>query len=156
MRRTPSFTGLEAASPAARRRAQHGSRKTGTTCELVLRRALWSAGLRYRLARPTLAGRPDLIFPRQRVAVFCDGDFWHGRDLANRLKRLAHGHNPSYWVEKISTNCERDHAVTEQLRQDGWRVIRLWESDILHDPAACVSLVSRSVALPKCESQFEH
>lgn len=142
---TPSFRGLSPASPTARRTARGSSKKTGTRCELVLRRALWAAGFRYRLSTRALPGRPDVVFPRQRVVVFCDGDFWHGRELEVRLTRLARGHNASYWVEKIRTNVARDRKTTARLRITGWRVLRLWETDILQDPAAAVAAVAELV-----------
>lgn len=94
---------------------------------------------------PDLVGRPDLVFPRQKVVVFCDGDFWHGRDLDARLARLFRGNNASYWVEKIRTNVARDQAVTEQLRNEGWCVVRLWEGEILRDPGRAVSLVAEQL-----------
>src|SRR5689334_1741250 len=100
-RSTPSFLGLSPASPGARRAAQGSSRKADTKCELILRRALWARGLRYRLFVVGLPGRPDVVFAPQRLVVFCDGDFWHGRDLNARLARLARGHNAKYWVQKI-------------------------------------------------------
>src|SRR5262245_18005673 len=103
-RSTPSFAGRIPASRNASRAAQGSSNKTNSKCELVLRRALWAAGLRYRKSMSGLAGCPDIVFPRQKVVVFCDGDFWHGRDLDARLSRLARGHNAPYWVDKIRTN----------------------------------------------------
>src|SRR5262245_1137091 len=90
---TPSFVGLAAACDGASRAARGASRKTNTRCEVALRRALWSRGLRFRLSAKGLAGRPDIIFTSAKVAVFCDGDFWHGRDLENRLTRLSSGNN---------------------------------------------------------------
>jgi len=144
-RTAPSFCGLSPASPAARRAAQGSSKKANTTCELILRRALWGAGLRYRVSVPGLPGRPDVVFPRQRVVVFCDGDFWHGRSLDARLARLARGHNASYWVEKIRTNVARDRANTARLQEAGWRVVRLWETDIRRDPAVVVAIVAELV-----------
>ncbi len=134
-RATPSFSNLHAASNRASAAARGASIKTGTRCELVLRRELWRMGLRYRLAIRGLPGKPDLVFPRQRVVVFCDGDFWHGRNLESRLERLKRGHNASYWVAKIRRNVHRDLAVTEQLQADGWRVVRVWETDVLRDAA---------------------
>jgi len=71
---------------------------------------------------------------RHRVAVFVDGDFWHGRNLEQRLERLARGHNAPYWVEKIRTNVARDTRVTSALEEAGWAVVRLWESDVRADP----------------------
>lgn len=141
-RESPSFAGLKPASPGARRAAQGASRKGDTKCELVLRRAVWAAGLRYRKSLPGLIGRPDFVFPRYKVAVFCDGDFWHGRDLESRLARLVRGHNAPYWVEKIRTNVVRDNATTRRLIEEGWRVVRLWETDIRRDPATAVATIA--------------
>jgi len=141
-RTTPSFCGLSPASPAARRAAQGSSKKSNTTCELVLRRALWASGFRYRLSWLGLPGKPDIILSRYKIVVFCDGDFWHGRGLSGRLARLARGHNAPYWVEKIRGNVARDRATTTRLRAAGWRVIRVWEGDILRNPAAAVTAVA--------------
>src|SRR5262249_6449724 len=92
-RATPSFEGLQPRSQTASRVARAASAKAHTRCEIALRLVLWRRGLRYRLHPPGLPGRPDIVFPKARLAIFCDGDFWHGRDLANRLSRLARGHN---------------------------------------------------------------
>lgn len=96
----------------------------------MLRRALFARGLRYRVARVGLPGKPDVVFGRARVVVFCDGDFWHGRDLAARIEKLARGHNAPYWVAKITSNVERDRRVTAALEAEGWLVLRYWETDI--------------------------
>jgi len=125
--------------------ARGASAKTNTRCERILRQELWRRGLRYRLHVPWLRGRPDIVFIRQRVVVFCDGDFWHGRNLAARLARLAAGHNAPYWVAKISRNVERDQAVTTQLEAEGWRVIRAWETDIIRDPVRIADLIEIAV-----------
>jgi DNA mismatch endonuclease (patch repair protein) len=90
-------------------------------------------GLRYRLHGDSLPGRPDLVFTKQRVVVFCDGDFWHGRNLEQRLAKLAGGHNAAYWVAKVRRNAERDKRQSMELRQQGWRVVRVWETDIAAD-----------------------
>lgn len=141
-RSTPTFAGLRPASIGARRAAQAASRKSNTKCEVVLRQALWALGLRYRRSIPGIPGRPDLVFPRQRVVIFCDGDFWHGRNLQSRLARLSHGHNASYWVEKIRKNVQRDTAVSTILSAQGWHVVRLWETDILRDPGGAALVVA--------------
>lgn len=141
-RSTPTFAGLKPASCKARRAAQRCSKKSDTKCEIVLRRTLWGMGLRYRRLVPGIAGRPDIVFPRQRLAVFCDGDFWHGRDLDSRVARLARGHNASYWIEKIRTNVRRDRATSDRLAAEGWDVVRLWETDILRDPEGAAAVVA--------------
>lgn len=133
-RSTPSFVGLEPASARASRSAQGSSVKANSRCEVLLRRAIWGRGLRYRLHHPDLVGRPDIVFPRARVVVFCDGDFWHGRNLQQRLERLAEGHNARYWVAKVRTNVARDERQTRELIAGGWLVLRFWETDILRSP----------------------
>jgi DNA mismatch endonuclease (patch repair protein) len=131
---TPSFHGLSAASEKASAAARGASRKTGTRCELALRRELWRRGLRYRLHAQGLPGHPDIVFGKRRLAIFCDGDFWHGRNLETRLAKLASGHNAAYWLAKVQQNVERDRHQTEALRASGWTVLRFWETDILRRP----------------------
>ena len=111
------------------------NRRQDTTPEILLRKALRAAGVRYRLHPPALTGRPDLVIARHRVVVFCDGDFWHGRKWSKRKGKLAEGWNASYWVAKIERNRQRDRQVTRVLRALGWTVVRVWESDVRRDPA---------------------
>lgn len=85
---------------------------------------------------------PDLAFIRQRVAVFVDGDFWHGRDWEKRKEQLQSGHNAPYWLAKIAYNRDRDIRNNELLAELGWRVVRLWETDVLKDPDGAASLVA--------------
>ena len=130
-RTTPSFDRLRPASEKASAAARGASTKANTRCELVLRRELWRRGLRYRLHHPGLPGRPDIVFIKHRVVVFCDGDFWHGRDLNSRLAKLAGGHNATYWLAKLERNVERDRRQTGALEASGWMVLRFWETDVL-------------------------
>jgi DNA mismatch endonuclease (patch repair protein) len=136
------YTGLQPATKRSSDAARGSSRKRDTKCELVLRRVLWKLGLRFRIDVASLPGRPDIVFLKARTAVFCDGDFWHGRDLDKRLEKLAGGHNAPYWVAKIRGNVERDARVRAALESDGWLVIRVWENDIKRD----VQEVARSIA----------
>lgn len=130
----PSYKGRKPASAQASAAARGSSRKTDTKCEVLLRRSLWAAGCRYRKDVSTLPGRPDIIFPKARLAIFCDGDFWHGRDWESRRQKLSRGSNPDYWLAKIQRNIERDQQNTLRLKQMGWTVLRLWESEIWADP----------------------
>lgn len=139
------FKGLSPASPAATKAAKGASRKRDTKCEVVLRRALYRLGLRYRVAPTDLPGRPDIVFRRQRVAVFCDGDFWHGRDLEIRLAKLAVGHNAPYWVAKIRGNVERDRKHNAALELAGWAVLRFWETDIVANPEWVANVIEKQV-----------
>ena len=137
-KKSPSFRGLQPAS-AASSRAKRANRRHDTQHELLLRSELWRMGLRYRKNVRTLPGKPDIVFPGVRVVVFCDGDFWHGRDWPALRAKLEQGTNPDYWTAKIESNIERDRHNTALLEEDGWHVVRLWESDIKKDPfvAAC-------------------
>jgi len=136
--KTPSFIGLHPAS-AQSSRTKRGNRSTGARHEEVLRRALWCCGLRYRKNVRSLPGKPDIVFRSARIAVFCDGDFWHGRHWARLQQHLSTGANAPYWTAKIARNRERDQEVTSKLQGLGWRVVRLWETDILADPAVAAA-----------------
>jgi DNA mismatch endonuclease, patch repair protein len=111
-----------------------------TKPEMKLRRELWSRGLRFRVNLKTITGKPDIVFTKAKMAVFCDGDFWHGHNWAVRglpsldveLEKYS-----KYWSLKILTNVERDKKVTFNLENDGWTVLRFWESDIKEDVTAC-------------------
>lgn len=144
--RAVSFVGLTAASPRATYLARSASSKTDTRCELVLRRVLRNRGHRFVANCNRLPGRPDLVFPKERLVVFCDGDFWHGRNIAERSQKLAKGHNAAYWLRKIATNVARDRLVTARLRRRGWSVLRVWETDIVQAPERIADLITRKLA----------
>ena len=105
-----------------------GNRSKHTKPEILLRKALWARGLRYRLHAKDLPGKPDIVFRRAWVVVFCDGDFWHGRDWEQRRAKLADGANPDYWINKIASNRERAVHQSQELEAAGWLVLRFWES----------------------------
>jgi DNA mismatch endonuclease (patch repair protein) len=94
-----------------------------------------------------LPGKPDIVFVRQRLAIFCDGDFWHGRKWSKDRIRLHAGPNASYWVEKIKGNIARDKRRNRELKQLGWKVLRVWESDIRKDPEL---VAKRTIAAASC------
>jgi DNA mismatch endonuclease (patch repair protein) len=138
----PSFAGFGPASEAASR-AKRANRKKDTRPELLLRRALYRLGLRYRKNASDLPGNLDLVFRADRVVVFCDGDYWHGRDWERLSAHLRRGHNAEYWIAKIGRNRERDEEQTARLAAAGWLVVRLWESDIVRDPHGAASIVKQ-------------
>lgn len=145
MKPVPSYKGLTPASARASRAARGASKKRDTTPEVFLRRALWREGLRYRVAVGSLPGKPDVVFPRQRVVIFCDGEFWHGRNWRTRRAKLLRGTNAAYWIEKIERNVARDRATNAKLRRAGWRVLRFWESDVLRDTERIVKVIARDI-----------
>jgi len=138
-RSTPSYVGLVPASEKASSAARGSSRKTDTRPEVKLRQLLHRSGRRFRKNVRSLPGCPDIVFPRARLAVFCDGDFWHGRDWAERKRKLARGTNSRYWISKIERNMERDAENQLRLESTGWRVLRFWESEIARNGTALLA-----------------
>lgn len=141
---TPTFDDFESSSErASETLSQVGSQDTEP--ELLLRKTLWARGLRYRLHRDDLPGSPDIVFPTEKIAIFCDGDFWHGRNWKERKEQLRDGANPDYWIPKIRSNIERDARQTEELEEAGWVVLRIWETDIKDDPEAAADIVEQAL-----------
>lgn len=138
--KTPSYIGLKATSQAASL-AKRMNRSADTMHERLLRSALWRRGLRFRKNLAGLPGKPDVVFARGRVAVFCDGDFWHGRRWHRLSKHLQKGANAGYWRRKIRANMLRDRQTTRLLKKQHWCVMRLWEGDIKADPERAATQV---------------
>src|SRR4051812_22246636 len=112
-------------TPAQRSRTMSRIRNKDTAPEMAIRRILFRRGLRYRVHYNRLPGRPDIAFTRAKIAVFVDGDFWHGRTYHVTAAKLS-----PYWQKKISGNIARDVRTTLELERMGWHVVRLWEKDI--------------------------
>jgi DNA mismatch endonuclease (patch repair protein) len=117
--------------------------------ETALRKSLHANGLRYRKYVSGLIGRPDIIFPKEKVAVFVDGDYWHGRIVRERgisaLLSYYTAKQQPYWVGKISRNVARDDKVTETLQSLGWLVLRFWEEDVRKDISTAVLQIQSAV-----------
>jgi DNA mismatch endonuclease (patch repair protein) len=152
---TPSYAGFQSASKAASR-AMRANKQKDTAHELILRRELWRLGLRYRKNVTQLPGKPDLVFSLARVVVFCDGDFWHGRDWARLRRQLLRRHNARYWLTKIARNRGRDIEQTALLERLGWLVIRVWESDIKRNPIKAAARIKRAVIGRRCSIRGAH
>jgi DNA mismatch endonuclease, patch repair protein len=112
-------------TPEQRRLTMSRIRGKDTKVELLVRRELHGRGYRYRVNAAWLPGKPDIAFTRLRVAVFIDGDFWHGWDFDSWRDKLA-----PYWRDKIAGNIARDRRHAASLRRDGWTVMRVWEHDV--------------------------
>lgn len=115
-----------------------------TRPELALRKELWRRKLRYRKNVKKLPGKPDIVFPGIRLAVFCDGDFWHGHNWAIRGYGSLEDELQRYskeWAEKIKRNIQRDERINKELKMLGWHVLRIWESDIKADVKRCGDIV---------------
>ena len=123
-------------------------RSKDSKAEIALRRALHARGLRYRLHARDVIGRPDLVIRSRRLAVFVDGDMWHGNEHIRRgLSSLADlfPTRTEWWVAKIERNMRRDQEVNAQLITAGWTVVRLWESTVLEDPQSAADTVLASL-----------
>lgn len=120
-----------------------------TGIEVRLRKALWHKGVRYRKNFKVFDCHPDIVITKYKIAVFCDGNFWHGKELQKRPIK----HNSSYWNEKISRNVERDLENTIELRDNGWIVLRFWEDDIQNNLPNCVDDVLRYISIRKSFGQ---
>ena len=101
--------------------------------------ALWHRGLRYRRNDKALPGSPDVAITKEKIAVFVDGEFWHGKDWPKRKQRLKR--NREYWIAKIEENMARDKRDDQELRDMGWLPIHFWEKDVLKNLDYCVELV---------------
>lgn len=117
-------------------------RQKDTDAELMLRRALWKAGLRYRLHRRVAGTRPDLCFVSRQVAVFVDGCFWHGCPQHYAAPET----NTEFWREKLETNIARDQRNNRDLRKAGWTVLRYWECEVRDE----LGRVIREIAEAAC------
>lgn len=117
-------------SEQRRKNMQH-IRSKDTAIEVKLRKALWNKGFRYRKNCKDLPGKPDIVLTKYKIAIFCDSEFFHGKDWEVLKLQLEKGNNSEFWINKISGNLERDDEVNKQLMFMGWTVIRFWGKDII-------------------------
>lgn len=103
--------------------------------EVLLRKELWSRGIRYRKNVNRIYGKPDIVFISKKIAVFCDSEFWHGYNWEERKKDFKS--HQEFWIPKIERNMERDVEVTTKLESEGWTVIRFWGREIQKNTVAC-------------------
>jgi DNA mismatch endonuclease (patch repair protein) len=117
-----------------------------TRPELQLRRALWAAGLRYRL-KSSLPGSPDIVIHRASLAIFVDGCFWHACPEHYRVPAT----NPTYWRNKRVRNEDRDRRADQELHERGWRVLRVWEHEVKGELASVVDRILSETFGPTSE-----
>ncbi len=122
-----------------------------TEIELLLRKALWKHGYRYRKNYKKLPGKPDIAITKYKVAIFCDSEFFHGKDWSEQSERLKKSNNSEYWINKISGNIERDVRIDRELASLGWRVVRFWGKDIKKNIDECIKAVDEAVFESKIE-----
>ena len=120
-------------------------RSKDTGIEKILRKALWNKGYRYRKNYKALPGCPDIVLTKYKIAVFCDSEFFHGKDWEVLKPRLEKGNNSEFWLNKISRNIERDDEVDKRLLFEGWTVIRFWGNDIKKRTDECVKVIEETI-----------
>ena len=128
-----------------RRKTMSKIRGKNTTIEVTLQKALWAKGYRYRKNYKKLPGSPDICLTKYRIAIFCDSEFFHGKDWEILKPRLEKSNNSNFWISKISRNRERDEEVNKQLLFMGWTVIRFWGNDIKKNTDECVKVVEETI-----------
>ncbi|WP_092564180.1 very short patch repair endonuclease [Anaeromicropila populeti] len=126
-----------------------------TKIELVLRKKLWSKGYRYRKNYSKLPGKPDIALTKYKIAIFCDSEFFHGKDWESLKSRLEKSENSSYWLKKILRNRERDDDINKILMFLGWTVIRFWGKDVLKNLDECMKVIEEEIFKQKIE-QIEY
>jgi DNA mismatch endonuclease (patch repair protein) len=130
---------MKAVITEQRRRNMQAIKASGTKVEAILAKSLWRKGYRYRKNWKELPGKPDIVFVKLKIAVFCDGDFWHGRNWEQKKERISS--NKDYWIKKIERNIERDKEVNEILRNNGWSILRFWDKEILKQLDHCLKII---------------
>ena len=120
-------------------------RSKDTSIEVKLRKALWHRGYRYRKNDKRLPGKPDIALTKYKIAIFCDSEFFHGKDWEVLKPRLEMGDNSQYWISKITRNRELYEEVNKKLLFEGWTVIRFWGKDIQKNVDECVRVVEETI-----------
>ncbi len=120
-------------------------KSSNTKIEVLLRKELWKRGYRYRKNYKGLPGKPDIVLTKYKIAIFCDSEFFHGKDWEVLKPRLEKGDNSQYWINKIARNRERDEEVNKKLLFMGWTVIRFWGRDIKKNTDECIKMVEEII-----------
>lgn len=127
-----------------RKNMQHIKAKD-TSIEVKLRKLLWSKGYHYRKNYDKIPGKPDIVLTKYKIAVFCDSEFFHGKDWEVQRKRIEKSNNSDYWIRKIERNINRDEDVNRRLKAMGWVVLRFWGKDIKKNTESCIKAIEEAV-----------
>ena len=132
-------------TPEQRRKNMQRIRSSDTEIEVLLRKALWKKRYRYRKNYRKLPGKPDIVLTKYKIAIFCDGEFFHGKDWEVLKPRLEKSNNSEFWIGKISRNRERDDEINKELLFLGWTVIRFWGNDIKKNIDECIKVIEEAI-----------
>ena len=127
-------------------------RSKDTSIEIILRKKIWHAGYRYRKNVSTLPGKPDIVLTKYRICIFCDSEFFHGKDWDILKEKISHS---PYWLNKIEKNRERDAKIDQLLTMDDWVVLHFWGNDIKKYPDDCLQEVLETIEMQKNKPEQE-
>lgn len=128
-----------------RHRNMSNIKNKDTAIEVKLRKELWKKGYRYRKNDDRLPGKPDIVLTKYKIAIFCDSEFFHGKDWEVLKPQLQRGKNAEFWIKKISRNKERDDEINKQLLFMGWTVVRFWGKDINKNLDECIKVIEENI-----------
>ncbi len=143
---------MDVLTPEQRSRNMRAIKSKGTKIEELLAKALWQNGLRYRRNNKKVFGKPDFTFRKYKIAIFCDSEYFHGKDWETQKHRIKT--NQEFWQKKIEGNIVRDKLVNETLKKEGWTVIRFWGDQIKKDISSCVTKVENAICERKEDKIF--
>ena len=136
---------MDVLTPEQRKKSMQHNRSTNTSIEIALRKELWHRGYRYRKNYKNLPGKPDIVLTKHKIAIFCDSEFFHGKDWAVKKAKLQKGNNAEYWIKKIERNMKRDAENDRQLSFLGWTVIHFWGQDIIKNTEECIRVIEEAI-----------
>lgn len=128
-----------------RRKTMSHIRGKDTSIEITLRKALWNKGYRYRKNYKELPGSPDICLTKYKIAVFCDSEFFHGKNWEMLKSKLEKGNNGTYWTKKIQDNINRDDEIDKELMFLGWTIIHFWGKDIIKNTDECIRVIEETI-----------
>lgn len=141
-------------TPEQRKKNMQHIRSSDTKIEMILRKALWSRGYRYRKNYAKLPGHPDIALTKYRIVIFCDGEFFHGKDWELLKSKLVNSDNSEFWINKISRNIKRDSDINQILMNEGWTVLRFWGNDIKRNTGDCIKKIEDTINNKSTASQM--
>lgn len=141
-------------TPSQRSKNMRRIKSKNTKPEILLRKALWKKGYRYRINYKKLPGKPDIVLTKYKICVFIDSEFFHGKDFESGYhsskfdslkEQLEAGDHAAYWLPKILKNMERDRMVEAELKGMGWTVLRFWSKEVLKDSDQCIRNIEETI-----------
>ena len=136
---------MDVLTPEQRRKNMQRIKSRDTAIEVALRKALWEKGYRYRKNYKNLPGKPDIVLIKYKIVIFCDSEFFHGKDWEIKKPKLLNSKNSEYWISKLERNMERDRENERQLLFLGWTIIRFWGREILKNTDECMKVIEETI-----------